>query len=329
MPGHPYNPQQFVRLTKYNPTFHSPFFLPSTDQIFAFSKYLLHSFSVLFPLRWPITFLFWLFFPPLAKSFPSPDIILLFPLRFSSPPLTKYFPSPNIFPHSISVLFLLRWPNVFLFWLFFLRWPNTFIFLLFFPPLTKYFHILILFSSVDQIFSFFKYNPPYPSPFFFPFPDQIFSFSKYFPRTFFFVSNDLIFSFTNIFLFLLLRSSSYPQTIYFPSPTCLSSPSVLDHLYSLLMNGQRTHQTLYKFWKHFILATFSHHPDLSDDHHIVILLNWPHLNLGIFTRTKCISSGLPEPITTTYIFGNLKVWATNLLIRVLSYFKRQYCSRFW
>ena len=95
------------------------------------------------------------------------------------------------------------------------------------------------------------------------------------------------------------------------------------------MNGQKTHQTLYKFWKHFILATSFHPADVSDDHHIVILLNWPHLNLGIFTRTKCISSGLPEPITTTYIFGNLKVWATNLLIRVLSYFKRQYCSRFW
>ena len=112
---------------------------------------------------------------------------------------------------------------------------------------------------------------------------------------------------TNIILLSLLRFSFPPLTNYFP----ILFFSSVEETFSLS----------------FILVTSSHHPDLSDDNHMVIwwsLSNGPHLNQGIFTRTtiyKCISSGLPEPITTTYIFGNLKVWATNLLIRVLSYFK--------
>ena len=112
---------------------------------------------------------------------------------------------------------------------------------------------------------------------------------------------------TNIILLSLLRFSFPPLTKYFP----ILFFSSVEETFSLS----------------FILVTSSHHPDLSDDNHMVIwwsLSNGPHLNQGIFTRTtiyKCISSGLPEPITTTYIFGNLKVWATNLLIRVLSYFK--------
>ena len=71
------------------------------------------SFSVLFLLARSSIFLIFLLCsssPQVPRYFPYPNIFLL---------AAKYFPSPNISPLSSTVLLILHWPNIFLFFLLF------------------------------------------------------------------------------------------------------------------------------------------------------------------------------------------------------------------
>ena len=100
--------------------------------------------------------------PQETRHFPYPNIFLIFFLRSSSHEVTRYFPYPNIFvlspslfffssggqiflfskysPLSFSVLLLLHWPNIFLFFLLLGEsrvWPGL--------PLIFTYHMLVLF----------------------------------------------------------------------------------------------------------------------------------------------------------------------------------------
>ena len=122
----------------------------------------------------PGIFLLLLFTLLLPKSdFHTPNIFLLFLLRFSSPLQAKYFPSPNMF-----LLFLL----------------------------------CFVFSSAGQMFSFFKYFPPFASPFFFS-AGKIFSFSVF-----------LFLCWPNVFLLPIFSSSIFPSQFFSSSTNQIFCP---------------------------------------------------------------------------------------------------------